>query len=119
MSSRIGTCFVTLPSATSASNAQTKLTLFSSDAWAPAVPSSPGAGRLKTTTAQIYTTHRHGCIVSSPTKGVLAYQFGISLLRFIPRLRPEYEGGKCYLSSSGLFVRASAQVCCENTFTYR
>src|SRR2546428_9622028 len=75
MSSLIGTCFVTLPSATSASNAQTKLTLFSSAACALAVPDSLGTVRLKTTIAQIHTTHRHRCIVSSPTKGVLPTTF--------------------------------------------
>src|SRR5215475_10876693 len=77
-SSLIGTCFVTFPSATSASNAQTKPTLSSSDACALAVPGSPGSSRIKTTTAHLYTTHRHGCIVSSPTKRRPAYHHLVS-----------------------------------------
>src|SRR5262245_56640197 len=73
MSSLIGTCFVTFPSATSASKTQTKLTLFSSDVCALAVLGTPGTIRLKTTAVQTYTAHRPGYIVSSPTKRHPAY----------------------------------------------
>src|SRR5438093_7268048 len=91
MSSLIGTCLVTFPSITSASKAQTKLTLSSSGACAFAVLGNPGTIRCKITT-QRQTAHRQGCIASSPTKSRLLYLLCYSLLRFIPCLRSEYEG---------------------------
>src|SRR6266446_1362933 len=90
MSSLISTCLVTFPSTTSASKAQTKLTL-SSGACAFAVLGNPGTISCKITT-QRQTAHRQGCIVSSPTKSRLVYLLRYSLLRFIPCLRSEYEG---------------------------